>query len=321
MKLTANRLTLLRILLLPVPCALLYGGPTAKLTAIGVASLLGLTDYLDGKLARRQGVTRLGALLDPIADKIFVAVFYLFLAHLGYLPLWLVGGILLREFLITSLRQMVPGNLPVSWLAKLKTTVQMLVAGLIVVVGVFPSWQSWALVGTALLLTIGVWFSRLSKPQKLLVTGLAWVLPLFGFLPPKELILALGFLALFFTWASATNYLKEAWPRLWSRAGFKRVLYALVLPVTALALMPPTKGLWLVVPLILIVEFARQALTLLSARQTHDEKWLALGALGLWGIWFYKSEEVLIGGLVAILLVDIVFTVRQAWQVRTYLQN
>ncbi len=320
MKVTANRLTLLRILLLPVPCALLYGGPTAKLTAIGVASLLGFTDYLDGKLARRQGVTRLGALLDPIADKIFVAVFYLFLAHLHYLPLWLVGGILLREFLITSLRQMVPGNLPVNWLAKLKTTMQMLVAGLIVVVGVFPAWQRWALVFTAVVLVVGVLFSRFSRTQKALVMLLALALPILGFLPSKELALALGALAFFFTWASATHYFREAWPRLWSKTGLKRMANTLFLPLTALALMPYTGPLWLVVPLILIVEFARQALALLSARQNGNEKWLGFAVLALWGGWLWGPETSLIGGLITILLIDIVFALRQAWQVKAYLQ-
>ena len=62
LKITPNRLIVLRIFLLPLPCALLFGGPESKLTAVGLGSLLGFTDYLDGRLARRKGSSRLGTL-------------------------------------------------------------------------------------------------------------------------------------------------------------------------------------------------------------------------------------------------------------------
>jgi len=151
MKLTANRLTLLRILLLPLPCALLYGGPTAKLTALGVASLLGLTDYFDGRLARRQGVTRLGALLDPIADKIMVAAVILVLAAQGVLngpyvgDMHVVAGliILMREIAVSGLREFLGPlqvSVPVSKLAKWKTTFQMVSLGALILGEGLPRW-------------------------------------------------------------------------------------------------------------------------------------------------------------------------------------
>lgn len=79
--------------------ALLHGG--ALLLAIAVT----ITDWLDGKIAREQNlVTTLGKLLDPLADKIFVAAALITLTALGILPAWAVVLIISREFLITGLR-------------------------------------------------------------------------------------------------------------------------------------------------------------------------------------------------------------------------
>jgi CDP-diacylglycerol--glycerol-3-phosphate 3-phosphatidyltransferase len=288
-----------------------------------VASLLGLTDYFDGRLARRQGVTRLGALLDPIADKIFIAVFYLFLAHFHYLPLWLVLLILAREFFITALRQMVPGNLPVSWLAKLKTSVQMLAAGLIVVAQVFPAWRGLGLAVAALCLVVGVWLTRFRLWQKLTVTSLAGGLPFLSFLPPSSLPLILGLMVLAFTWLSAADYLKRAWPRLFCRKGLLRLFEALALPLTAISLMPLTSRFWLVVPLLLIVEFARQALGLISQKEDFREGLLlgslSLALLALWAV--NPASSWLVTSLVVILLIDLTLTVKKAFRLRQYLQG
>ncbi|MBX6422470.1 CDP-alcohol phosphatidyltransferase family protein [Thermosulfurimonas sp. F29] len=138
LRLTPNRLTLLRIVLLPLPCFLLFGGPESKLTALGLGSLLGLTDYLDGRMARRIGSSRLGALLDPVADKIFVGVTYLLLYRLGYLPYVLVFPLLLREILVSGLRGIQPEGLRVRRLARFKTALQMGGAGMIILAGFLP---------------------------------------------------------------------------------------------------------------------------------------------------------------------------------------
>jgi len=138
-KITPNRLTLLRIFLLPIPCLLLFGGPESKLTAVGLGSLLGFTDYLDGRLARRKGHSRLGALLDPVADKIFVSVVYLLLYRLAYIPFWPVFLIVTREILVSALRNIFPGKLQVWSLARIKTASQMVGAGLVIIMGNFLS--------------------------------------------------------------------------------------------------------------------------------------------------------------------------------------
>ncbi len=317
MKITANRLTLLRILLLPLPCALLYGGPTAKLTAIGLTSLLGITDYFDGHLARRQGVTRLGVLLDPIADKIFITVLYLFLVHLHYVPLWLVILLLVREFLITSLRAITPNNLPVSWLAKLKTSVQMVVAILIVLTEVVPPWHLVFLCLAAFFLSLGSWFTRFSLRQKIIVAALSIVFPLLGILFKESLSFALGLVALIFTWYSAFSYLQSAWPFLWKPSGLVCLCGDLLVPVSALIVMPRIDEFWLIVPLILIVELIRQALELLSPKGSS----LGLAVFLSFSILFtfvFLNKTFLVAVLGVVLAINLALTIYLGWKLRFY---
>ena len=101
-----TKLTLLRILLTFVIMGLLFvpGGP-AKAAALACFLLAGATDWLDGSLARRWGQTSpLGALLDPIADKVLVLGMFLAFVQLRLIPAWMVLLIAFREFLITGVR-------------------------------------------------------------------------------------------------------------------------------------------------------------------------------------------------------------------------
>jgi len=281
MKITANRLTLLRILLLPVPCLLLYGGPEAKITALGVGSLLGLTDYFDGRLARRQGVTRLGTLLDPIADKIFISVLYLILFRLNYLPLFIVAPLLLREFLVTALRQIVPGNLPVSWLAKTKTALQMTGAALVVLLNIFQEHTLLILTATTLLASVGVKFSSLGAEQKQKLWLGALLFPFLTLLPREHLPLCLGSLILGVTWLSAVDYLKGASPYL-SRAKLPRVIAPILLPMVAVLLIPETTGhFWLLALVLLVSELVRETFALLKEERSNPHPWLFLGVAGI----------------------------------------
>ncbi|MCS7199234.1 MAG: CDP-alcohol phosphatidyltransferase family protein [Caldimicrobium sp.] len=128
---TPNRITLLRILLLPLPCALLFlEGHMAKLFSLGLGSLLGFTDYVDGVLARKQKrITPLGRMLDPVADKIFITIVYLTLVYLGYFPFAPVALLLSREILVALLRSWFPEETKVVNLARWKTALQMTLAG------------------------------------------------------------------------------------------------------------------------------------------------------------------------------------------------
>lgn len=139
---TANQLTLLRLFLLPLPVAMIYReGVGWKLAALVVFVGLGLTDALDGILARRHGATPLGALLDPIADKMFLVAAYVPAADLRILPTALVAVVFARELLVTALRGVAIEQeflFRTSRVAKLKTSVQMAGAGFVMLIWLFP---------------------------------------------------------------------------------------------------------------------------------------------------------------------------------------
>lgn len=92
----ANCLTVLRILLVPVFVTLLvYRKPGA---AVAVFAAAAVTDVLDGWVARRQGMqSRLGAFLDPLADKILLTASFVTLTWLKVLPFWIMAVVLSRD--------------------------------------------------------------------------------------------------------------------------------------------------------------------------------------------------------------------------------
>ena len=82
----------------------------------------GLTDYFDGLIARRFNLkTRLGAILDPLSDKVFYLIPLVFLCKDNLIPFWSFTLILLRELIISSLRNVTKDGLPASQLGKFKT--------------------------------------------------------------------------------------------------------------------------------------------------------------------------------------------------------
>ena len=142
MRITANQVTLARLFLLPVPVAMIYRNTHAMmLGALFVYILLGLTDALDGYLARKHGSTPLGALLDPVVDKIFLVAGYVPLADFQIFPTTLVAILFIREVAVTALRSIALEEgfaFTTSTIAKLKTTVQMAGAGFILLIWLFP---------------------------------------------------------------------------------------------------------------------------------------------------------------------------------------
>ena len=101
-----TKLTVLRILLTFLIMALLFiPGWIAKASALGCFLIASLSDWLDGYLARRwRQHSELGALLDPIADKVLVLGVLLAFVQLRLIPAWMVLIILFRELLITGVR-------------------------------------------------------------------------------------------------------------------------------------------------------------------------------------------------------------------------
>lgn len=102
----ANKLTTLRLLLAFVFMAFLFmHGLIYKVIALLVFGFASLTDLFDGWLARKRNeITDLGKLLDPIADKVLVLSAFLSFVEMHLIPAWMVVIIIIREFLITGLR-------------------------------------------------------------------------------------------------------------------------------------------------------------------------------------------------------------------------
>ena len=148
-----NLLTLSRIFAVPILVFLLWKpAPYDYLITFVLYCVVGITDYFDGYLARAQGkISRLGQFLDPIADKIMVAAVLVMLMASrkadGDAPIienWAVIPalvILLREIIVSGLREfLAPLNIsmPVSKLAKWKTTLQLVALGALILGGAVP---------------------------------------------------------------------------------------------------------------------------------------------------------------------------------------
>jgi cardiolipin synthase (CMP-forming) len=76
MRITANQVTLVRLIAMPFVGSTLFGSARTQVIGVILGTLIGLTDFVDGYLARKHGPTVLGSLLDPVADKIFIVVCY-----------------------------------------------------------------------------------------------------------------------------------------------------------------------------------------------------------------------------------------------------
>lgn len=101
-----NKLSLTRIGLIPVMVLLLATGDrTLEIVGAAVFGLAAFTDFLDGHIARSQGiVTDLGKLLDPVADKLLTLSAMIMLVAMGLLPAWVVIVVLARELSVDGLR-------------------------------------------------------------------------------------------------------------------------------------------------------------------------------------------------------------------------
>jgi len=167
-----NILTLSRIVAVPLLVALLWwpGWALGYALAFALYVLAAITDYFDGYLARAQGtVSKLGIFLDPIADKLMVAAVILILVATRDIAGWSVIAaliILLREIAVSGLREFLGGiqvSVPVSKLAKWKTTLQLIALGGIILAGALPHypWIRTAAIaglwGAALLTLITGW--------------------------------------------------------------------------------------------------------------------------------------------------------------------
>ena len=133
-----NQLTLLRIILTPIfLLILLLQFPFHYLAAAAVFGLAGLSDFLDGHLARKnKQVTTFGKLIDPVADKLLTTAALLAFLHFGWCDVGLVLLVLAREFLVTSVRMVASAQgvvIAANVWGKVKTVAQIVVILLILV--------------------------------------------------------------------------------------------------------------------------------------------------------------------------------------------
>ena len=153
-----NLLTLLRIMLIPVFIGIFYlPFPSAHAVAAIIFTLASFTDWLDGFLARKlKLISSLGAFLDPVADKLLVATTLLLLVggkDINYitLPAIVIVG---REIVISALREWMAevgsrASITVSYIGKVKTTVQMM--ALMLLIAFYPATSYWGVLGFILL--------------------------------------------------------------------------------------------------------------------------------------------------------------------------
>ena len=155
-----NLLTLSRILvILPIIGLFWMEGEWARWTALGLYAAACITDFFDGYLARtRDETSRFGRFLDPVADKLLIASVILMLCAFGRitgLAILAAVVILAREILVSGLREFLATlrtGLPVSGLAKWKTTIQMFSLGFLIVGAASPDWIPAVAIGE-----VGLW--------------------------------------------------------------------------------------------------------------------------------------------------------------------
>lgn len=306
---SANMVTSVRLLAMPLITWLIYANPVGSSDsdglwwALGLGTVVGCTDFVDGALARKHGPTVLGGLMDPLADKVFVALIYLPLMHLGFFPKWAVGLLFVREFLVTSIRSAYEWRglqLKTSYFGKVKTWVQM--QGIVVLVlAALISRESlmavlWVGSGLPLLAVAFFWFARkeFSRSFALGTVFMLGTVALFG-IPesPATAVDIAVYLICLITWMSGLDYLLGAIPALHKAGGFHRadlvrVVSAIAIPMSAVVALMEAGAPAIPVLAIVALELAVGGLDNLLARHKANASALSYGgrAIGSAGLLF-----------------------------------
>lgn len=144
---TASKITLVRVVFIPVYMVLMYlSGPQAgpwMFAALGVFILASITDFIDGQIARKYNqVSDFGKFLDPLADKLLTIAAMVVFCQWDMFPAWALMIVLTREFAVTGLRLVAVGKgkvIAAGWSGKVKTASTMI--GLCVMMA-FPGIQA-----------------------------------------------------------------------------------------------------------------------------------------------------------------------------------
>ena len=152
-----NKLTLLRIILIPAFMVVLYWGfPGANYVALAIFILASFTDMLDGKIARKYNlVTDFGKFADPLADKMLVTAAMLWFVEIGQMPAWALLLVIVREFAVSGLRMIASDKgrvIAAGWSGKVKTasTMVCIVLMFLVQIDLLDTLCVWVIVLTTL---------------------------------------------------------------------------------------------------------------------------------------------------------------------------
>ena len=123
---TANKLTLSRVIMIPLFLVVLYlGFPFSQYVALAIFILASITDFVDGYIARHYNqVTDFGKFMDPLADKVLVMAAMLWFVETGRFPAWALLIVIAREFAVTALRLIAVERgrvIAAAWSGKIKT--------------------------------------------------------------------------------------------------------------------------------------------------------------------------------------------------------
>lgn len=123
---TANKLTLLRVIMIPVFMAALYlDFPFSQAVALAIFILASITDFIDGYIARHfNQVTDFGKFMDPLADKLLVTSAMLWFVETGRMSAWMLLIVIAREFAVSGLRMVAAPKgvvIAAAWSGKIKT--------------------------------------------------------------------------------------------------------------------------------------------------------------------------------------------------------
>lgn len=127
----ANKLTLLRVALIPFLLLVLYlvAEPWNIYVGVAIFIIASLTDFVDGHIARsRNLITDFGKFMDPLADKLLVAAALVYMTEVGMIPAWITIIIISREFVVSGIRLVAATSgtvLAASIWGKIKTAVTM----------------------------------------------------------------------------------------------------------------------------------------------------------------------------------------------------
>ena len=140
---TANKLTIVRIVLVPVFLGVLYAGfPNSNYVALAIFIIASLTDFLDGYIARHYNqITNFGKFMDPLADKILVMSAMCWFVENGQMPGWVLAVVLFREFAVSGMRLVAVEQgkvIAAAWSGKVKTFSTMIALCLMFLP--IPSW-------------------------------------------------------------------------------------------------------------------------------------------------------------------------------------